>query len=151
MREVLNLSSMSISEILQKIKMFERKYGKTLSEFLKDFDENEANVEELVDVFIWEELEKELKRRLLSPKLILSPKDAELIRLLSPLRLEILSILTKHKNLTPSDIAKKLNRPLGSIVSALSLLEKIGLIKSRNIDGRKYYYTHLEEIVIKLK
>jgi len=135
---------------LQKIRTFEKKYGKTLSEFLKEFDENEASVEELVDVFIWEELEKELKRRLLSRKLILSPKDAELIKLLSPLRLEILSILTKHQNLTPSDITKKLNRPLGSVVSALSLLKK-DLIKSKNINGRKYYYMHLEEIVIKLK
>jgi len=150
MREEIDLSKMSLLELIERIREYEKKYGKNLKEFMDEFDEDEASYEELVDVFIWEELEEELKRRLDRERVVLEAANGDILKILAPLRLRVLSILARNGPMTLTQIAKKIKKTQASALMALKPLVRIGLVNVRIVSGRKIYWTNVREITIKL-
>ena len=150
MREEIDLSKMSLLELIERIREYEKKYGKNIKEFMDEFDEDEASYEELVDVFIWEELEEELKRRLDRERVVLEAANGDILKILAPLRLRVLSILARNGPMTLTQIAKKIKKTQASALMALKPLVRIGLVNVRIVSGRKIYWTNVREITIKL-
>lgn len=150
MREEIDLSKMSLLELIERIREYEKKYGKNLKEFMDEFNEDEASYEELVDVFIWEELEEELKRRLDRERVVLEAANGDILKILAPLRLRVLSILARNGPMTLTQIAKKIKKTQASALMALKPLVRIGLVNVRIVSGRKIYWTNVREITIKL-
>lgn len=145
-----DLTTLTLGDLLSKLRGFEQKYKMPYEQFKKSFKDEEATFQELVDQFDWETYWEEFHRRSsLTHKLVLKASGIEDYKpILTVLRMKVYSTLVKSGEATASQIAEKLQRPLPSIVNALEILGKFGIVKVEQKGARKKYRAVAKEIVI---
>jgi len=149
-REVENLDELSVGRLTEKIRTLEAKYGVRYDEFAANLNEDEATYEELIDEFNWGCYADTLSHRLTGTKEYrISVGDFDKVtEVFSPLRMATLRTLAKLGKATASEVAAELGKPLGSVVTALNVLERHGLAKRVEEEGEKRYVSQIAKIVI---
>jgi len=148
--KVEDISEMGTEELMALIKRYEEKYGASYDEFMKTFKDEEASFDELVDQFEWETYWLELRKRLAKTgSLKLSASSLkEYASIFTPMRMKALSFLLSNGEATVSEVARGIGKPIGSVLKALEMLRRHGLIAAEKRDGRKIYRPLIREIVI---
>jgi len=146
-----DLATMTLGDLLSKLRSLEQKYKMPYEQFKRSFKDEEATFEELVDQFDWETYWEEFQRRSsLTHKLVLKASSIEDYQpILTPLRMKVYSTLVNSGEATASQVAKKLQRPLPSVVNALKTLMRFGIVRSELTGQRRKYRALAKEIVIK--
>ena len=150
-KEEEDLATMTLGDLLSKLRSLEQKYKMPYEQFKRSFKDEEATFEELVDHFDWETYSEEFQRRSsLTHKLVVKASGIEDYQpILTPLRMKVYSTLVNSGEATASQVAKKLQRPLPSIVNALGTLTRFGIVKVEQRGRRKKYKALAKEIVIR--
>ena len=151
MKKEEDLATMTLGDLLSKLRSLEQKYKMPYEQFKRSFKDEEATFEELVDQFDWETYWEEFQRRSsLTHKLVLKASSIEDYQpILTPLRMKVYSTLVNSGEATASQVAKKLQRPLPSVVNALKTLMRFGIVRSELTGQRRKYRALAKEIVIK--